>query len=302
MYLLIPLFLAIGKIDGTAQNATYISYINRYKDLAIEQMHQYGIPASITLAQGLLESAGGQSELSRKANNHFGIKCGGTWNGPYVLKDDDERNEKFRAYASPRESYIDHSLFLTTRSRYAFLFQYDITDYKSWAHGLKKAGYATNPRYAHTLIGLIHRYDLHQYDRRPSASSSKQTGATAIITEQGALSTWVVRKNNKNYYVIARAGDTFESIGAEMGVSARKLRRYNEVDKHYNLSAGDIVYLEKKQSKADRSFKRKYHQVQVGESLYAIAQKYGMRIGTLYKNNDLPKDYVVKTGDRLRIR
>jgi len=139
-------------------------YIEKYKDVAIKKMKEYHIPASITLAQGILESGSGNSRLARKANNHFGIKCHKDWNGKKFYMDDDERHECFRKYHNPAESYRDHSLFLTQKGRYAFLFDYDITDYKSWAYGLKKAGYATNPKYPKLLIGIIERYNLSQYD------------------------------------------------------------------------------------------------------------------------------------------
>ncbi len=280
-----------------AQKSAYDIYIDTYKALAIEQMERYGIPASITLAQGLLESAAGQSRLAREANNHFGIKCGSNWNGRYILYDDDARNEKFRVYDSPRESYEDHSLFLTTRSRYAFLFKYKRTDYKSWAHGLKKAGYATNPHYAQQLISLIHRYKLDQYDKM--SSKDVRRSATPSTTTGNEL---IVRRNNDNYYVVARSGDTFASIGKEMGVSERKLRKYNEVDKRYRLQPGEIVYLEKKRKKADRSLRGKFHEVKAGESLHTIAQRYGIRMKTLYKNNHLADDYMPQVGERLKIR
>ena len=179
-FILLAFLLSLSQWTN-AQRSPYEAYIDTYKGLAVEQMERYGIPASITLAQGLLESAAGQSELSRKANNHFGIKCGGSWNGPYVLRDDDARNEKFRAYSSPRESYEDHSVFLATRSRYAFLFKYKKSDYKAWAHGLKKAGYATNPRYAHLLIKLIHRYDLDRYDKMTVSDFPSLPGALGEV-------------------------------------------------------------------------------------------------------------------------
>ena len=300
------LLLLAGLLPAKAQNTAYLAYINTYKDLAVEQMNKYGVPASITLAQGLLESGAGRSELVRKSNNHFGIKCGGTWTGPYVLKDDDARNERFRAYKSARESYEDHSLFLRNRSRYAFLFRYSPTDYKAWAHGLKKAGYATNPRYAHQLISLIQRYDLDRFDKlrgkatRPAAVAHGQIAVPGIDLTPSVHLT--VRMNNDNYYVIARPGDTYESIGEQMGVSTRKLRKYNEVPRDYELQAGDIVYFEKKQKKADKAYKGKYHRVAAGESVYVIAQKYGIRLKTLYDNNDLPKDYSPQAGQLLKVR
>ncbi len=297
LFTFLGLLMCISWFRVAAQRSAYDVYIDTYKALAVEQMNRYGIPASITLAQGLLESSAGKSELSRKANNHFGIKCGSGWTGPYVLRDDDARGEKFRAYNSPRESYEDHSVFLTSKSRYAFLFKYKKTDYKSWAHGLKKAGYATNPHYAHLLIKLIRRYELDKFDRMGMSDFPAYPPAMGKMTVE-----LIVRRNNDNYYVVARSGDTYASIGREMGVSERKLRKYNEVDKHYRLQAGDIVYLEKKRSKADRSFKNKYHTVQAGESLYTIAQKYGIKLKTIYETNGLDADHVARVGERLKIR
>lgn len=294
-----------------AQNSHYEVYIDTYKEMAIEQMHRHGIPASITLAQGLLESGAGRSMLAVKANNHFGIKCGGTWNGPYMLKDDDERNEKFRVYNSAHESYEDHSLFLTTRGRYSSLFSLKRTDYKGWAHGLKKAGYATNPRYAYNLIDIIERYDLARFDHMKPGQSDRHhrhsrhhndNVATLAQTPVNTAAQWNIGRCNDNYYVIARNGDTYASIAQAMGISERKLRKRNEVGKRHTLQAGDIVYLEKKRSKADRSLKGKYHIVKVGESMHRIAQLYGIRIKTLYKNNDLPDNYIPQAGQYLRIR
>ncbi|MEG0455320.1 MAG: glucosaminidase domain-containing protein, partial [Bacteroides sp.] len=148
------------------RNSRYVEYVNRYSELAVEQMREHRIPASITLAQGLLESGAGMSELARKSNNHFGIKCGSSWNGRTVSHDDDARGECFRAYRNPKDSYEDHSAFLKRGARYAFLFELDLTDYKGWARGLKKAGYATDPSYANRLITIIEDYELYKYDRR----------------------------------------------------------------------------------------------------------------------------------------
>jgi len=297
-----PLWLA-------GQNAHYERYIETYKDIAVEQMLLHGVPASITLAQGLLESGAGRSMLAVKANNHFGIKCGGTWNGPYILRDDDYRNEKFRVYDSPRQSYEDHSLFLRSRSRYAFLFSLKPTDYKGWAHGLKKAGYATNPRYAYSLIDIIEKYNLARYDRvkRLPASTSRrsrpsvETQTARQQTEAAALALRIKRCNG-NYYVVARAGDTYASVARETGVKERRLRKYNEVSTRQELRAGDIVFLEKKRTKADASLKGQYHTVKVGESMHRVAQTYAIRMETLYKINNLPADHVLQVGERLLIR
>ena len=276
------------------RNSVYIAYIQKYKEYAIEQMMRYKIPASITLAQGLLESGAGQSTLARKANNHFGIKCGSGWKGKYFIQDDDYKNERFRVYRNVKESYHDHSLFLK-RPRYEKLFHLNPTDYKGWARGLKKAGYATNPRYAELLINLIERYDLYQYDYEASYWKKHHKHTPNEITHK-------VYFNNDNYYIIARKGDTFKSIGEEMGVSYRKIIKYNELEKDYAIQEGDWIYLEKKQKKAEKKFRDFIHIVQSNESLHSISQKYGMRLKTLYKLNELPPYYTLKVGDKLRIR
>ncbi len=283
--------------SAQAQNQAFSRYIDTYKDIAIDHMKRYGIPASITLAQGLLESGAGQSDLSVRANNHFGIKCGSDWRGPYVLKTDDRPNEKFRAYRSARDSYEDHAKFLTTRQRYAFLFDYDATDYVSWARGLKQAGYATNPRYADKLISLIEQYDLDRYDHTGRRHKGNRNASPLPGFDL------VVRKCNDNYYVVARAGDTFERISRQTGVKVRRLRRYNEVGRHHEPQEGDIIYLEKKRSRAAESLGNGYlHTVAAGESLYSIAQTYGIQLKSLYKYNHLPADAVAQVGSRLRVR
>ena len=172
-----------------AQTDPYTAYIERYKTLAVQQMYKYGIPASITLSQGLLESGAGKSLLAAKANNHFGIKAGPSWTGPVMLKDDDAVGEKFRVYPNVLASYEDHSLFLSRGRRYASLFTLERDDYKGWAHGLKSAGYATNPRYAHLLIGLIERYGLHRYDHFSRHAASALVSNTSSAAPSALVST-----------------------------------------------------------------------------------------------------------------
>jgi len=299
------LLLALMPLIGFAQvrwNQAYQDYIDEYKDVAIDQMLRYNIPASITLAQGLLESGAGRSELSRKGNNHFGIKCHG-WTGRTMHHDDDASQECFRAYDSAVESYEDHSKFLTQKPRYASLFRLSRGDYKGWAHGLKAAGYATNPQYAYSLINIIETYKLQQYDNAKTYDhfivqhQAKQTKETVSPT----AGEHVIKMCNKNYYVIARKGDTFRTIGKELGVSYRKLAKYNERDKNDVLEKGDIVYLKKKRTKADKSFKNKPHTVKPGESMYSISQKYGIRLKNLYKMNGLPYDFDLRPGEHLRV-
>lgn len=280
-------------------NSRYQAYIDRYHDLAIEEMLKYKIPASITLAQGLLESGAGNSDLARKGNNHFGIKCHG-WTGRKTYHDDDERHECFRAYNSVRESYEDHSRFLSRKGRYERLFSLKITDYKGWARGLKACGYATSPTYAQKLIDIIELYKLYKYDTARKYDRFMAGHLSKDNVTGGSLHP--IRIYNKNYYLTARNGDTFKSIAKEVGISYRKLAKNNERGKNDRLKAGEIIYLKKKQTKADKAYKKRPHTVMAGESMYSIAQKYGIRLKSLYKMNRLDENYSIKVGDKLRVR
>lgn len=299
---LLAVFLLAGTVlcvHSQSTNRAYTQYIEQYRDIAIEQMLKWKVPASITLAQGLLESAAGQSTLATQGNNHFGIKCHG-WTGRTIYRDDDRANECFRAYNSAYESYEDHSRFLATGQRYRSLFSLSITDYEGWARGLKAAGYATNPRYAQSLIDIIRNYNLSQYDRARSYDH--------FIVEHsregtvGGQPLHAIYAYNKNYYLYARRGDTFRSLSKEVGVSYRRLARYNERSKNDVLEEGEIVWMKKKQKKAPKEFKNHPHRVVEGESMYIIAQKYGIRLKSLYKLNHLSPDYTIQVGDLLRVR
>lgn len=297
-------FLLFGAVV-TAQaqmrwNQQYQQYINQYKDLAIEQMQKYKIPASITLAQGIFESRGGQSRLALYGNNHFGIKCHG-WEGRKVYADDDEANECFRAYDNPFQSYEDHSLFLANGRRYSNLFSLRITDYKGWARGLKAAGYATNPNYANQLIELIQLYKLYQYDTAKSYDKFIAERSKDRQPQRG-VGLHQVFMYNANYYVMVRQGDTFQLLADELEISARKLARFNERDLHDRLEVGEIIYLKKKQKRASKDYKGRMHYIRPGESMYSIAQFYGIRLKYLYKMNHLDPDYQIRVGDALRIR
>lgn len=272
----------------------YQDYFERYHEVAIEQMVMHRIPASITLAQGVLESAAGRSELAVKGNNHFGIKCNG-WTGRKTYHDDDERNECFRAYGSAYESYEDHSRFLTGSPRYQKLFQLKLTDYKGWAKGLKACGYATSPTYAKKLIQIIELYELYQYDKVKDFDKFRVNQVRRGILRQ-------VYMFNKNYYVLARRGDTFRTIAADMDVSYRRLAKYNERDKDDTLEEGERVWLKKKRKNAPKEYRGRFHTVAAGESMYTISQRYGIRLKNLYKMNDLTPDYVIQVGDRLKLR
>lgn len=282
-------------------NMTYQAYIGQYKDLAIEQMERYRIPASITLAQGLFESAAGQSRLATLANNHFGIKCHG-WKGRSINADDDAVGECFRAYDSAKQSYEDHSRFLRNNTRYAQLFKLSATDYRGWAHGLKSCGYATNPRYADNLISIIERYNLSQYDHAKGYDHYMADKYDARDHTFAPTGFHPITKCNKNYYIVAREGDTFKSLSKETGVSRRKLAKYNERNKNDILHEGDIIYLEKKQTKAAKGLKGKLHIVREGDSMYSIAQTYGIRLKSLYKMNKMRPEDSIRVGQRLRVR
>lgn len=302
-------------------------YIQRYSEIAVSEMYRSGIPASITLAQGLLESGYGRSELALKSNNHFGIKCHNSWEGERVYHDDDAKGECFRKYDTPEDSYRDHSDFLRYRDRYKFLFDYKITDYKSWAYGLKKAGYATDPKYPVKLIDLIETYKLYQYDTKPSSFASrsglskskgrKSESGSVIPTppsqmEQVKLLEGVVRdvfkfalsremySQNGVPFVYAMEGETYRSIAEANGLFFRELLKFNDLKKDAPLAAGTIVYLQKKKKNAQKGLDM--HVVEKGETLWSIAQRYGIRLSTLCRINGIENADVVREGDMIRLR
>ena len=286
---LLTIFVCLS-LQAQTRNKQYEDYIKQYRDLAVDEMKKYHIPASITLAQGLLESGAGQSTLARKSNNHFGIKCGSDWQGKTVRHNDDARGECFRAYKHPKQSYEDHSKFLAGRPRYASLFKLKITDYKGWARGLKKAGYATDPRYAQRLIDIIELYDLDKYDKKRGLKWMKENpNPHQPYIANGLL------------YMVVRAGDTWKSISKEFDISQKKLRKYNDLYKGYELQPGDILYLEKKNRKAQKE--HIVHVLRAGESMYLISQKYGIRLKNLYKLNKMDVDEPApEVGTILRLR
>ncbi len=310
----IALLLLSSKVY-TQGGLSLSEYIETYKDIAMEEMRLHGIPASIKLAQGILESGFGNSDLAVIANNHFGIKCHG-WQGRTFYKDDDEVNECFRAYDDPLQSFRDHSEFLTGRPRYAALFDLEITDYKGWARGLRQAGYATNPRYPELLIGVIERNNLYRFDRkviegapvatrerktdrRPAATPRQQTRQPAKDSDFPTVGVGrEIRENNRIRYVQARSGDTPESIADELGLWSWEIYRYNELDRGQSLRPGQIVYLQPKRRNAQQN----WHVVQEGETMYDISQKYGVRIRLLYRRNNMEEGTQPQPGQRLQLR
>jgi len=281
-----------------AKNISRKAYIAKYKKLAIAEMKRTGIPASITLAQGLLESGNGNSTLATKARNHFGIKCH-DWTGPSIRIDDDEKDECFRKYKDPYQSYKDHSKFLTTRSRYAFLFKLKPTDYKGWAKGLKKAGYATNPRYAHMLIDIIEEEELYLFDKGSKRRKSSHTEKSKFEKSLGDLDLRLEVANGVHFIKVIK-GDTFYNLEKNMGVSRAKLLKYNELPKNYILGINQILYFHKKRNKAARGYN--FHLAKSGETLYDIAQEYCVKLKKIRKFNGFSKRHKISEGDRIYLR
>lgn len=289
-------------------------YVSQWSTIAVEEMLKHNIPASITLAQGILESGSGNSELAREGNNHFGIKCH-DWKGKKMYKDDDKKNECFRVYDNADESFKDHSDFLVNRSRYAALFTYDRKDYKSWARGLKDAGYATNPKYPDLLINLIETLKLDRFDevgdtkpdiarltkpkKQKNNNSAKESGKTEVVVES-ATSHMVYTHPNKVKYVVAKKGDTYYRIAKEFGLTLRQLHRYNDFDaKKDVLSEGDIVHIFPKRARA----KEKQKTYQADKSILQIAQEEGVKVKSLMKlNNISSEETVVSKGEKVILR
>lgn len=278
--------------QAVAKSDPYREYIERFGEMAVAQQRQYGIPASITLAQGLLESAAGRSTLAREGNNHFGIKCHNTWQGASMLRDDDAPDECFRVYDSAEQSFADHSQFLT-RKRYQSLFEHDVTDYASWARGLSSCGYATDPNYADRLIAIIERYSLYDFDIPGGQLAEEGAAFIADMLQR----THAVRRSRGLHYVVATPGDTYSSIASEFNISVKQLMAYNDAPGDVEIKAWEEVYLEEKHDAAPEGVKRAT--IGEGESIHSIAQRYGMKMTTLIRLNPKVSD---KAGTRLRMR
>ncbi|MDG1842084.1 MAG: glucosaminidase domain-containing protein [Crocinitomicaceae bacterium] len=271
---LFQIFILSFNVYSETKRLTRSEYIIAWTNVAVDQMNQYKIPASITLAQGILESNNGNSKLAINGNNHFGIKCH-KWNGNKMFLDDDKQDECFRVYKNAKESYKDHSLFLKKYSRYSFLFDLDITDYKSWARGLKSAGYATNPKYADLLIKIIETEKLYLFDH------NKQT-MLANSKPPFSISKRLNFHENKVSYIDVEHGDTYYIISKKYGLTLRQLHKFNDFSLNKDfLEEGDIVCLSPKRF---RSKMKKYTTTQK-MNLYSISQKTGVKLKKIKKLN-----------------
>ena len=294
-------------------------YIAKYSEIAVEEMFRSGVPASITLAQGLLESAGGESTLAVQGNNHFGIKCGPAWQGKSIKADDDRPGECFRVYDTPEESFRDHSDFLRYQDRYKFLFELEITDYKGWAIGLKKAGYATDPEYPSKLISLIERYKLYDLDFA-GGGEQEQTGTSAPALPESPLKIESARpfhaapreqyrfslsrellSRNGVPFIVACEGETYRSIALEHHLFMWELLSYNDLKGHPVLKPGTIVYLQPKKNYAAPGLD-KYIVGEDGESLHAICQRFAVKESSIRRLNGIKAGYRLRAGDTILLR
>lgn len=316
-------------------------YIERYYTLAVEEMYRSGVPASITLAQGLLESRSGLSDLALRSNNHFGIKCH-NWAGAKIYYDDDKANECFRSYASVEDSFKDHSDFLRYRDRYKFLFDLDITDYKGWAYGLRKAGYATDPAYPTKLIRLIEEYGLYLFDTLPSGgvlpkddkadkndkaerkaakkkrkttkkASRKELPESPNKIEQPKRIASAYKESfsfplsrqmysqNGVPFIYAAEGETYESIAASYNLFLKEILKFNDLDVTSALKPGEVVYLHAKKNKAAYGLD-KYIAEESGVSLREIAQRFAVKLDALCKMNNVTENYILREGEVLKLR
>lgn len=317
-----PLLLTAQELRTTKEE-----YIDRYKRIAVEHMERYGIPASITMAQGLLESDAGNSWLARASNNHFGIKCKRDWRGDRVYYDDDAENECFRSYPSVEASYRDHAEFLDTQPRYDSLFAYAPTDYRSWARGLKAAGYATAPDYAQRLVRIIEEYRLYLLDREdglqlyaeacgrssdPMESFAGQSTVDRPATADAGIDPdayrvtinahcgYNVYMTNGVHYILAKEGDTFERIGELFRLSPRNLRRFNDLRGEVQPIAGEVLYIERKKRRWEGN--ARIHTARAGETAYSVGQSYALRTRSVERLNGIRHGEEFAPGSQVRIR
>ncbi|GEO09483.1 glucosaminidase domain-containing protein [Segetibacter aerophilus] len=326
---LLSAILLLSSAFGQSDKIRIQAYVNNYKELAISEMLRTGVPASVTLAQGILETAGGQSDLASLANNHFGIKCKAEWTGETMRHDDDAKNECFRKYPSVEDSYKDHSDFLKTRPMYAFLFKLDPTDYEGWAKGLKKAGYATNPVYAQQLIRIIVENNLQSYTLlamqhqemgdelfATGSINQKQPDELDIDAEIKSSPVLGVKNAGKEKFknlgyplnsvfnineakvVYAEAGTSLLALANNHNVGLKKLIEFNELEQIDILATNQLIFLQKKPKKGTKDL----HIVEENESMHDIAQKEGIQLSTIMEFNGLQKGMQPAIGEKIYLK
>ena len=313
---LFQLFILVAcvSLSVCAQQLTPKQYVEKYKDLAIREMKRMGVPAAVTLAQGLLETENGNSDLVKKSNNHFGIKCKSSWTSAAVTHDDDAIGECFRSYKDAEASYRDHSNYLRGSDRYGFLFTLNPTDYKGWARGLRKAGYATNPKYPEILIKNIEQYNLQQYSLEagsdvPKIATPEENRAAAAdeATTQNAQPTSnsnvevsanlhsALQSINGHKCYVAKKGTSLLAIATAYEIDLSKLLEYNDLETDGILSADQLIFLQRKSKTGEKD----YYLVQHQETLYDIAQKNGIQLKYLLAYNQLSDKATVQSGSKL---
>lgn len=307
--LLLCLFAAVASAQTEELKKSSVdAYIERYKEIAVREMLQNHIPASITLGQGILESEFGTSDLSLGSNNHFGIKCHLDWTGETFIHDDDRKNECFRKYQSVEESYMDHSQFLLSRNWYKPLFELRQNDYKGWAKGLKKAGYATDKQYAEKLIKIIEENDLTVFDKATDLAALPARNPQRYVAEKSVeVPSPISLESNKNYevlvnnerkFIVARKGDNISKLAREFEMKEWQFYKYNDLPHGAKLKAGEIVYLQPKRNHA----REDYHIVKNGEDMRSISQIYCVKLNKLYENNLMSYGTQPRQGEKIYLR
>jgi LysM repeat protein len=288
---------------GSFLNAQRISkdeYISKYKKIAVDEMRRSGIPASITIAQGMIESENGNSTLARKSNNHFGIKCHKSWDGDRVYHDDDKDDECFRKYDSPEDSYVDHTNFLVKSKRYDFLFKKGSCDYEFWAKGLKKAGYATSRTYARDLIRVIEDNDLYRFDEGDCSKKTIKSRKPKSDEFEIDIKRRKIYERNRIHYIIVEKGEGLEKITKEMGLLSWELAKYNEIPEGMKIEPGQVLYTQPKRWRAEVG--KDFHITQQDETMYSISQLYGIKLRKLYRKNRMEPGQEPVVGQKIWLR
>ncbi len=291
IFLLVLFSGFIACIQAQREKISREEYIKIYRDIAIKEMKRSGIPASITLGQGILETNHGNSTLARKANNHFGIKCHAYWKGRKIYHDDDRRKECFRSYRNAEESFRDHSDFILRSPRYRFLFELKPDDYKGWARGLKKAGYATHRKYDHLLIKIIEENQLYKYDSKTRVFEEMHD--ESIVKSR-------ISENNRVQYVIAQEGESYLELAKKFDMMPWEIYKYNDLPRDADITPGQRIYIQPKRNRAARDYGT--HLVKAGETMYTISRKYAVKLDKLYKKNRMEPGEPIEIGQEIHLR